>query len=254
MSSNPEISDDQTIESLLAEGDDVLEPSPPEEQEEPKWDPDPAAAMRRLEAVLFLAKSPLTSRKISQLAGLEDGTQARTMISTLNQHYDSVGRAFHVKRVAGGYQMLTRPQFAKWIRRLEHVPKPSRLSGPMIETLAVIAYRQPIIKAEIEAIRGVSCGEILRQLLEKGLVKIAGRSPELGRPFLYATSKEFLTTFGLNSQNDLPRADQLAGTGLPQWAMPTNPPDSGMEQPPQPLSNSQTVDDNAESFSTDEEE
>ena len=116
----------------------------------------------------FLSKSPLTSRKLSQLAGLEDGTQARTMVKALNQHYDQVGRSFHVKRVAGGYQLLTRPQFAKWIRRLEHVPKPRRISTPMIETLAVVAYRQPIIKADIEAIRGVSCGEILRQLLEKG--------------------------------------------------------------------------------------
>ena len=88
-----------------------------------------------------------------------------------------------------------------------------------METLTVVAYRQPIIKAEIEAIRGVSCGEILRQLLEKGLVKIAGRSPELGRPFLYATTRRFLAAFGLNSLDDLPRAEHLAGTGLPQWAV-----------------------------------
>jgi len=232
LSSDPELSDDQSIESLLQETVDVEEPQLPEEQdEEPKWSSDPVACMRRLEAVLFLARGPLTSRKLSQLAGLEDGTQARTMVSSLNQHYDQAGRAFHVKRVAGGYQMLTRPQFSKWIRRLEHVPKPGRFSAPMIETLSVVAYRQPIIKAEIEAIRGVSCGEILRQLLEKGLVKIAGRSPELGRPFLYATSKEFLTTFGLNSLDDLPRADRLAGTGLPQWASPTNPTLSDFEKP-----------------------
>lgn len=187
-------------------------------ENEPQWDPDPIASMRRLEAVLFLSKGPLTSRKISQLAGLEDGTQARTMVTSLNKHYDKVGRAFQVQRVAGGYQLLTRPQFSKWIRRMEHIPNPTRLSAPMIETLAVVAYRQPIIKADIEAIRGVSCGEILRQLLEKSLVKIAGRSPELGRPFLYATSRHFLSTFGLNSLVDLPRANRLAGKGLPQWA------------------------------------
>ena len=202
------------------------------EDAEPKWDRDPVASMRRLEAVLFLAKAPLTSRKLSQLAGLDDGTQARTMVKSLSKHYDKVGRAFQVKRVAGGFQLRTRPQFAKWIRRLEHVPKPIRLSSPMIETLAVVAYRQPIIKAEIEAVRGVSCGEILRQLLERGLVKIAGRSPELGRPFLYATSKDFLTNFGLNSLDDLPRADQLAGTGLPQWVNTDN--DSQSGQPTKP--------------------
>jgi segregation and condensation protein B len=140
------------------------------------------------------------------------------MVRELNQHYDETGRAFHVKRVAGGFQMRTRPQFADWIGRLDHTPPPKRLSNPALDTLTVVAYRQPIIKAEIEAIRGVSCGEMLRQLLESGLVKIAGRSEKLGRPFLYATSKEFLTQFGFNSLNELPRAQQLAGHGLPQWA------------------------------------
>lgn len=140
------------------------------------------------------------------------------MIKELNQHYDEIGRAFHVKQVAGGYQLRTRPQFSDWIGRLEHTPKATRLSAPALETLTVVAYRQPIIKAEIEAIRGVSCGEMLRQLLEKNLIKIAGRSEKLGRPFLYATSKEFLAHYGLNSLADLPRAKQLSGQGLPQWA------------------------------------
>jgi segregation and condensation protein B len=186
--------------------------------DQPKWATDPQSRRRRLEAVLFMSRSPLPSRKLSQLAELEDGTQARTMIKELNQHYDKMGRAFHVKQIAGGFQLRTRPQFADWIGRLEHVPRPQRLSNPAMETLTVVAYRQPIIKAEIEAIRGVSCGEMLRQLLEKGLVKIAGRSEKLGRPFLYATSKEFLTQFGLGSLNDLPRAKQLCGHGLPEWA------------------------------------
>ena len=173
--------------------------------------------MGRLEAVLFLSRKPLSSRKISKLAELPDGTRARTLLKQLNQHYDRVGRAFHVKQVAGGYQLRTRPQFASWLRTQEHIPRPSRLTGPAMETLTVVAYRQPIIKAEIEAIRGVACGEMLRQLLEKGLVKIAGRSPELGRPFLYATTSEFLARFGLNSLSSLPRAKNLVGKGLPDW-------------------------------------
>ena len=176
---------------------------------------DPGEATKRVEAILFLSRQPLASRKISQLAGLEDGTQARTIIRELNTRYDHVGQAFHIKRVAGGYQFLTRPQFSRWIRRLDHVPGTGRLSTPALETLTVVAYRQPIIKAEIEAIRGVSCGEMLRQLLEKGLVKIAGRSQELGRPFLYATSKQFLVRYGLNRLSDLPDANQLRGEGLP---------------------------------------
>ena len=209
------------------------------EETQLKWPSDPESRMRRLEAVLFMSRSPLPSRKLSQMAELEDGTQARTMIKELNQRYDDNARAFHVKKVAGGFQLRTRPQFADWIRRLDHIPRRRRLSAPALETLTVVAYRQPIIKAEIEAIRGVSCGEMLRQLLEKGLVKIAGRSEKLGRPFLYATTKAFLTEFGLNQINELPRAKQLCGHGLPQWATSDEnrepmPDDSG-QQKPEPL-------------------
>ena len=179
---------------------------------------DPDAMLQRVEAILFLSRGPLNSRKIAQLAHLEDGTQARTMIGHLNRRYDQVGRAFHVKKIAGGYQMLTRPQFFDWINRLEHSPSRIRLSSAARETLTVVAYRQPIIKADIESIRGVSCGEMLRQLLEKGLVKIAGRSEDLGRPFLYATTKQFLTEFGFNSLQDMPKFDTLAGAGMPDWS------------------------------------
>jgi segregation and condensation protein B len=200
-----------------------------------KWESDPDSRMRRIEAVLFMARKPLSSRKISDLAHLEDGTQARTMIGQLNSRYDSVGRSFHIKKVAAGFQMLTRPQFSDWIRRLEHVPRPLRLSTPAMETLTVVAYRQPIIKAEIEAIRGVSCGEMLRQLLEINLIKIAGRSEKLGRPFLYATSKDFLTCFGLNNLQERPRADKLVGEGLPEWASVDNNLDNNLDD-----SNNQT--------------
>lgn len=185
----------------------------------PHWDSEPESRRARLEAVLFLSRKPLASRKISDLAHLEDGTQARTLIDQLNERYRQTGRAYRIARVAGGYQMRTQPQFSDWIERIEQIPGPLQLSAPAMETLTVVAYRQPIIKAEIEAIRGVSCGEMLRQLLESNLVKIAGRSEKLGRPFLYATSKEFLTTFGLGSLGDLPRAKQLAGSGLPEWAV-----------------------------------
>ena len=191
----------------------------PKSADQARWPADDASRMRRLEAVLFMSRKPLNSRKISELADLEDGTQARTMIGQLNKRYDQQQRSFQVKKVAGGYQLRTRPQFADWIRRQDHVPQPSnnRLSAPALETLTVVAYRQPIIKADIEAIRGVNCGEMLRQLLEKGLVKITGRSEQLGRPFLYATSKDFLVEFGFNSLATLPRSKQLSGPGLPDW-------------------------------------
>jgi segregation and condensation protein B len=171
--------------------------------------------LARLEAVLFLAREPLSSRKLAQYANLADGTQARTLVRLLNEQYDAAGRAFCVEQVAGGYQLLTRQALGTWLRRLAHVRAETRLSAPALETLAVIAYRQPVPRSHIEAIRGVNCGEILRQLMERDLVKIGGRSQELGRPFLYATTKQFLELFGLNQIDELPHARELRLAPLP---------------------------------------
>ena len=122
----------------------------------------------------------------------------------LAEQYRRGGRAWEIVEVAGGYQLRTRTIFHRWLRRLAHIPRPLRLSPPALETLAVIAYRQPVIRAEVEAIRGVACGEIIRQLMDRGLVRIAGRSEDLGRPFLYATTRKFLEVFGLKSLDLLP--------------------------------------------------
>jgi segregation and condensation protein B len=168
----------------------------------------PAARDQRqaqLEAVLLLATEPLGSRKLAQLAGLADGTKARTLVRALNKQYDSEGCAFRVEEVAGGFQLMTRPQFAPWLRRLHSAPIEVRLSAPAMETLAVVAYRQPVLRAEIEAIRGVQCDEVLRQLIERDLVHITGRSEELGRPMLYGTTRQFLQIFGLRHLDELPR-------------------------------------------------
>lgn len=166
-------------------------------------------ARQRLEAVLFLAREPLNTRKLSQYANLADATEARTLIRHLNEHYDRIGRAFRVEQVAGGFQLMTRRLFSSWLRRLGHVPPELRLSAPALETLAVIAYRQPTPRADIEAIRGVNCGEVIRQLMERDLVRIGSRSEELGRPFLYNTTKRFLQLFGLVNLDDLPRAQEM---------------------------------------------
>lgn len=168
-----------------------------------------SAPLRRLEAVLFLARHPQASRKLAQLAGLADGTKARTLVRALNRLYDAEGSAFRVEEVAGGFQLMSRPKFAAWLRRLHNAPVEVRLSAPAMETLAVVAYRQPVLRAEIESIRGVQCGEILRQLIERDLVRIAGRSEELGRPFLYGTTRRFLEIFGLRHLDELPRAELL---------------------------------------------
>ena len=161
----------------------------------------------RTEAILFLAREPLPSRKLAQLADLTDGTKARTLVRELNRLYDSQGCAFRVVEIAGGFQLMSRPQFSPWLRRLHSAASEVRLSGPALETLAVVAYRQPVLRAAVEAIRGVQCGEILRQLMERDLVKIVGRSEDLGRPFLYGTTKQFLQVFGLRAIDELPRQE-----------------------------------------------
>ena len=162
--------------------------------------------LARLEAVLFLAKEPLHSRKLSKFANLADGTEALTLVSRLNDLYDHSARAFRVENVAGGWQIRTRPQFGTWLRRLKHIPREVRLSAPAMETLAVVAYRQPVVRADIEQVRGVGCGEILRQLMERDLVRVSGRSEELGRPYFYSTTNNFLQVFGLQDLEELPRA------------------------------------------------
>jgi len=168
-------------------------------------------ALRRLEAVLFLAQEPLSSRKLARLAGLTDGTQARTLVRRLNRLYDTGGWAFRAEEVAGGFQLMSRPKFAPWLRRLQPAPVEVRLSPPALETLAVVAYRQPVMRAEIEAVRGVQCDEVLRQLIERDLVRVVGRSEQLGRPYLYGTTKRFLQVFGLRHLDELPQPDSWLG-------------------------------------------
>ncbi|MCM2373209.1 SMC-Scp complex subunit ScpB [Aporhodopirellula aestuarii] len=168
---------------------------------------DPAIARSRVEALLLIAKSPLNYRKIASLAGLEDATQARTLVAELNELYDSLGRGFRIEQLAGGSRMVTRSVVAPWLRRLGVLAPAIRLSWPMMETLAVVAYRQDVTRADVESVRGVACGEILRQLMQLDLVRISGRSEDLGRPYLYGTTKRFLKICGLASINALPAID-----------------------------------------------
>ena len=167
-------------------------------------DEDPIVRRKRTEAVLFLSKGPLSLRKLASLAHLADATEARTLVRQLNDLYQTRGRAIRVEQIAGGYRMMTCAALAPWLTRLGHLPSAVRLSTPMLETLSVVAYRQPVSRAEVESIRGVGCGELLRQLMEKDLIRIAGRSEELGRPYLYGTTKRFLQIFGLVNIDALP--------------------------------------------------
>lgn len=173
--------------------------------------------LARLEAVLFLTREPLGTRKLAELADLADGTETRTLVRKLNRLYDEEGCAFRAVEVAGGFQLASRPQFAPYLRRLHGPAVEVRLSAPAMETLSVVAYRQPVLRAEIESIRGVQCGELLRQLMERDLVRIAGRSEDLGRPFLYGTTKRFLQVFGLRHLDELPPVE----TEIPAVEMPS---------------------------------
>jgi segregation and condensation protein B len=163
----------------------------------------------RVEAVLFVSESALSARRLAQLATLADSAEAVRIVDELNVAYDRDGSAFRVEPAANGYLLLTRPVYARWLGRLHQRQTAMKLSPPAMETLTVIAYRQPITRADIEAVRGVQCTEMLKQLMDRGLVRIAGEDNSLGRPYLYETTRKFLEVFGLRSLGDLPRADYV---------------------------------------------
>lgn len=164
------------------------------------------AVLAQVEAVVFAADEPLNARRIALAVGLGDGNEARRQIRRLQELYDQEGSAFRIEEIAGGFQLLTRSEFHPWLSRLRRSTPEARLSAPARETLAIIAYRQPITRADIEGVRGVQCSEVLRQLMEKGLIRISGRDDSLGRPVLYGTTKKFLQWHGLRSLEDLPPA------------------------------------------------
>jgi len=172
-----------------------------------------------VEAMLFATDSPISAAKISSVAEIPV-RNVKKAIAALNDRYEAVGAAYRIEAIAGGYQMLTLPEYHDVLSRLLRTRHQSRLSQAALETLAIVAYRQPIIRADIEAIRGVACGEMLRSLLDKGLVKIVGRAEVLGRPMLYGTTKRFLEVFGLASLDDLPRVEELR-SGAPEAAAPS---------------------------------
>src|SRR5205814_4410342 len=168
--------------------------------------------LRTLEALLFSTHHPLTAGRLAEMLELEATKPVRRAIAELNEQYVTSDRSFRIEQVAGGYQMLTLPDFGEILKKLHQREVDAKLTKAALETLAIIAYKQPILRADIEAIRGVACGETIRNLMEKHLVKIAGRAEEPGRPILYGTTKRFLELFGMNSLKDLPQGE---GNQLP---------------------------------------
>jgi len=162
-----------------------------------------------LEAILFSTDLPLSAGKLAEIIGLDSTKPIKQTIEELNKGYDERKAAYRVEERAGGYQLLTLPQYAQYIERLAKKKDDGRLTPAALETLAIVAYKQPLTRAGVESIRGVACGEVLRSLMEHNLVKIVGRAEEIGRPMLYGTTRYFLEVFGLANLKDLPKSDSL---------------------------------------------
>jgi len=161
-----------------------------------------------VEAVLFASDEPLNAKRLSNI--VETGvSQVRKDVANLNEKYKENNHSFRIEEIAGGYQMMTLADYNSWLKKLFRNRSDTRLSPAALETLAIVAYKQPIIRADIEAIRGVAVGEMLRSLMYKGLVKIVGRAEVIGRPMLYGTTRRFLEVFGLNTLKDLPESEDL---------------------------------------------
>lgn len=162
-----------------------------------------------VEALLFSTDEPLTSEKISSVLAFVHPEQVKSIIAQLNQKYADNGHAFRIREIAGGFQVYTLPEYALWIENLWEKTRWQRLSRPALETLAIVAYRQPIVKAEIDKIRGVQSDGTLRTLLERDLIEIKGREKSPGRPLLYQTTEKFLSFFGINDLKELPQLEEL---------------------------------------------
>ena len=179
-----------------------------------------------VEALLFASDTPVEASRIQEVLDLESPAVARELVESLRGRLDAEGRALQVMEVGGGFRLVTRPEIAPWLVKLARSRTRSRLSRPSLETLAIIGYRQPVSRPEVDAIRGVNSDAVLENLLERRMIRIAGRKESPGRPFLYETTREFLVAFGLRDLNDLPKVEgelivpELAETAAAQLTEP----------------------------------
>jgi segregation and condensation protein B len=160
-----------------------------------------------VEALLFASDSPLEAERIREVLDLGDAGEARALVDALRERYQAADGALTVVEVAGGFRMVTRPEIAPWLMRLARTRTKARLSRAALETLAIVAYRQPVSRPEVDALRGVNSDAVLDSLLERRLIRIAGRKEAPGRPFLFETTREFLIAFGLRDTGDLPKVE-----------------------------------------------
>ena len=221
--SNEKISDEELEEELPKENAGEIAELPedidsgaikdetvdPDEEIDPQREDLEPTVESVVEAVLFASDEPLSVQRLVNIVEAGSISQVRDCVKKLNEKYRSNGSAFRIEQIAGGYQIMTLEVFSYWLKKLVRVRTDTKLSQAALETLAIISYKQPVIRADIEAIRGVAAGEVIRNLIYKGLVKIVGRAEVLGRPMLYGTTKKFLDVFGLNTLKDLPSIEEL---------------------------------------------
>jgi len=197
-----------------------------------------------VEALLFASDTPVEADRIAEVLDLESPAAAREIVEALRARLEAEGRALQVMEVGGGFRLVTRPDVAPWLVKLARSRTRSRLSRPALETLAIIGYRQPVSRPEVDAVRGVNSEAVLDNLLERRMIRIAGRKESPGRPFLYETTREFLVAFGLRDLGDLPKVEgelivpELAEAAAAQLADPgpeqeevTAAPDSSQQDP-----------------------
>ena len=164
---------------------------------------------RIVEAILFASDAPLSPGEIARADEVLDEDRVEAALTVLRTEYDDSGRAFELREVADGVQLMTRPEFAPYLERFDTVPRSSRLSGPALEALAIVAYRQPISRIEVEYVRGVNSTGVIRTLLDRELITAVGRGEGVGRPVLYGTTRKFMEHFGFPSMEHLPRPEEL---------------------------------------------
>jgi segregation and condensation protein B len=162
-----------------------------------------------LEALIFVSDNPISINQIKEVLEDVDEGWIRQAVQELNEEYQATSRSFSIQEIAGGFRMVTNPEFSPWLKAFYKSKVNQRLTRPSLETLAIIAYKQPVTKPEIEAIRGVNADGVITTLLERNLIRIAGRKDTAGRPLIYATTDEFLKHFGLKSLSEIPKLPEV---------------------------------------------
>lgn len=198
----------EAVEDATEATEEEAQAEGPAEEDQTRLTPE---FSRRVEAILFASEQPISAHRIAAVLKVRDGL-VKAAIRELGAQYDLEKHAFGVVEIAGGHQVLSRPEYGDLIAKLYEQARQTKLSQAALETLAIIAYKQPVMRVEVEDIRGVGVQPLLRSLLDMGLVRVVGRADALGRPLLYGTTQKFLITFGLKSPKDLPSIEDLKAT------------------------------------------